>query len=154
MRPAEYRIDNTTKFEIGAKIADRPRVTESVQLKPGSFCEECVITTLLGRADLLADRERTRGLYLREVQRRQAANDPFHCSTCRDAKREWVYLPDERQHPAGYCRSCLYLRLRNEALKNAVGFSNSRARSQAMLAAMENARQQTRYLFEFAWGVV
>ena len=151
--PGNYQLDDGKTFVIAVRVGDRPQVTESVQLKfGGALCEHCVFMELQRESDRLSNRELTRLLYRREVQRRQTGNDPFRCSHCRGESGEWIYLPDQNQQPVGYCRSCLYTELRNSSLKNAVGVTNSRARAQSILAAMREARHQTRYLFDFAWA--
>jgi hypothetical protein len=151
--PGNYQLDDGNTFVIAVRMGERPQVTECVQLKAGgALCERCLMMELQRESDRLSNRELTRLLYRREVQRRQTANDPFRCSHCRSESGEWVYLPDQNQQLVGYCRSCLYTELRNSALKNAVGIANSRARSQSILAAMKEARQQTRFLFNYAWA--
>jgi hypothetical protein len=151
--PGDYQLDEgNNTFGIAAQFRDFPRVTESVRLKPGILCKPCLLAALQKKSDFLFDRERTRWLYHQEVVRRQAAHDPFRCSDCKLESDEFVYTPGHDQQPVGRCRPCLYAELRIRALKSAVLIPNGRARSLAILNAMEDARERTTYLFDFVWA--
>src|SRR5690242_6011882 len=76
---AEYQLGEHDKFEIVAQIGDLPRALESVQFRPGVFCEDCVSKWLLHESDRLSDRERARWLYRQEATQREATNEPFRC---------------------------------------------------------------------------
>lgn len=152
MRPGEYRLAEDNTYEVTAQFKDRPKVAESVRLKPGVLCERCLQMALERKADLLLDRERIRWRYREEAKRRAADGDPFHCSECRQKSNEWVYLPNKDQEPVGRCRFCLNSYLRNDALKRAARYTHPKARFQATVAALETAKRETRYLFDFVWA--
>jgi hypothetical protein len=79
---AEYEFGEHDRFEVLAQCQGLPRVLESVQFRPGTFCDDCLVEWLLKESDRLYNREQTRWLYRQEATRRQVTNNPFHCSDC------------------------------------------------------------------------
>ena len=118
------------------------------------FCEDCVFEYLRHESDRLSNRERVRWLYRQEAIQRQATNNPFRCSECgQEGAREWVYVvPGKAQRTVGRCYACLYSGFRNTALMSAAQITDPAARLQAMVAAMETAKRQARYVLDLIWA--
>jgi hypothetical protein len=148
---AEYEFWPDDTLKVTTQIGDLRRV-QSVPSRAGLFCDDCLCLFLVHEANRLGEVEKMRWQYLQEAKRREAAGDPFHCSECGRASREWVWTgPGKGQPSVGFCYACLYSKFRNDAFLTAARIANPIARLQAIVGAMERAKLQARYVLDFIW---
>jgi hypothetical protein len=91
--------------------------------------------------------------FRQEATHRQITNNPFHCSECRRESGEWVYVvPGKGQRTVGRCYACLYGQFRNNALMSVARIADPAARLRGIVAAMESAKRQARYVLDLVWA--